>query len=77
MAKHQDMGPVAFVVAADPVKQQVIFSFNKAISRVELSPEQAMEVAANLMGRAAVASGKTVAEMVQARAEQNASAQRP
>lgn len=73
MAKPpKDLGPVAFVVAADPDKKIVIFQFNKALNRLELGPDEAMEIASNLMSRAAIASGMSVQEMVSARIRKNA-----
>lgn len=74
MAKQKDLGPVAFVVAADPEKELVIFQFGSAVNRLEFPPEQAMEIAGNIISRAAVASGKTVEQMVMERTRKNESA---
>ncbi len=56
-------GPVAFVIGGDPEKKIVIFQFGHAISRLEFSPEEALEIASNIMSRAAIASGKSLEQL--------------
>lgn len=65
MAKPEaSAGPVAFVIGGDPDKKIVIFQFGHAINRLEFSPEEALEIASNIMSRAAIASGKPLEQMV-------------
>lgn len=71
--KQKDLGPVAFVVAADPDKELVIFQFGATVNRLEFPPEQAMEIASNIISRAAIASGKTVEAMIMERTKKNES----
>lgn len=62
--KKKELGPVAFVIGADPEKKLVLFQFGRAVNRLEFTPEDAMEIASNIMTRAAVASGKSVEQLV-------------
>jgi hypothetical protein len=62
-AKVKPTGPVAFVIGADPEKKIVIFQFSKVINRLEFTPLEAMQIAGQIVSRAAVAAGKTVTEM--------------
>lgn len=57
-------GPVAFVIGGDPDKRIVIFQFGHPISRLEFAPEEALEIASNIMSRAAIAAGKPLDQMI-------------
>lgn len=65
--KENAVGPVTFVIGGDPDKKIVIFQFGHAINRLEFSPEEALEIASNIMSRAAIAAGKSLLEMMATR----------
>lgn len=62
--KKPEIGPVTFVIGGDPEKKIVIFQFGQSINRLEFSPEEALEIASNIMTRASIASGKPLPEMI-------------
>ncbi|MDH4164709.1 MAG: hypothetical protein OEW15_18775 [Nitrospirota bacterium] len=64
MGKPEAPGPVAFVIGGDPEKKIVIFQFGHAITRLEFSPEEALEIASNIMSRASIASGMSLEALV-------------
>lgn len=72
MADKEPIGPVAFVVAADPDLKLVIFQFSKPINRLEFTVEQAMEIAGTIASRAAKASGKSLQQLITEKERANA-----
>lgn len=69
--KTKGVGPLAFVIAADPDQKLVIFQFSRTINRIEFSADEAMGIASQIIGRAAVASGKTIQQLIDEKEQRN------